>query len=92
MKIKAGRHWELPIRVVGREGDIVTVNINNGAIFSVKMYNNIIMGMNYDGIGGPVVKDYGAVYIWNSKEKTQNGTKKMSFTINKKDLEEIINV
>lgn len=91
MKIKAGKNWELPIKIVGREGNYVTVNINNGAIFVFEMFGKTILSGWYDGLGGPRVKDYGYVYIWNSQLNNTKGNPKMGFTINKKDLEDIIN-
>lgn len=91
MKIKAGKHWEFPIEVIGRSDDIVTININKGAIFVFKMYNNVIVSGYYDGLGGPPIKDFGKLYIWNSKELNTKGNLKKDFTFNKKDLEGIIN-
>lgn len=89
-KIKAGKKWALDCKVVGREGDIVTVNINKGAIFVFKMLGDYIAYGCYDGLGGPRV-NFDQLYIWNSTETNSNGKIKKTFTIHKKDLEEIIN-
>lgn len=89
-KIKAGKFWEFPIKVVGREGNYITININNGAIFVFEMYNRTIIRGWYDGLGGPKINDFGKLYIWNSKELNTKGNPKKDFTFSKKDLEDII--
>lgn len=97
MRIRAGRHWEFPISIVGRSNldnicDLVTFNINKGAIIVVQVFNQtgtILTGW-YDGYGGPKINDWGNVYIWNSKELTTTGKPKTTFTINKKDLEALL--
>lgn len=94
MTIKAGK-WEFPIQIVGRAKldetfDLVTVNINKGAIFVFQTYGNIIMTGWYDGYGGPKLKDWKNVYIWNSEQLNTKGNIKKVFNFNKKDLEVLL--
>lgn len=95
MTIKAGKHWELPISVVGRKmldnnTDLVTVNINKGAIIVLHVWNSTILTGWYDGYGGPKIRDFSKLYIWNSELLSTTGKPKKDFCISKKDLEEII--
>lgn len=90
MKIRAG-HWELPIEVVGKEGNIATVNINEGAILVFEMMRGWPIRGWYDGLGGKPINDFSQIYIWNSTEKTSTGKIKKVFVLNMKMLADIIN-
>ena len=97
MKIRAGRHWEFPISIVGRSNldnicDLVTFNINKGAIIVVQVFNqtNTILTGWYDGYGGPKISNWGKLYIWNSELLSTTGKLKKDFCISKKDLEDLL--
>lgn len=90
MKIKAGKCWEFPIKVVSRSGNYVTVNVNKGALLAFQLEDGKIVKGWYDAVGGPEIKDWSFVYIWNSKELNTKGNPKMGFTIKKSDMEELL--
>lgn len=93
MTINAGKYWEMDCKVqaICEKGGVkyVTLNFNKGCIIVVEVYNDVIMAAWYDGLGGPLVK-WDRCYIWNSMKESTTGKKKQTFTISKKQVEEVI--
>lgn len=96
MTIKAGKCWELDVKVVAiarcpidDRTEIVTFNFNNGAIICAETFDDTILRGWYDGYGGPKAK-FSQLYIWNSTKLNQNGKPKTTFTVSPIQLKEVI--